>query len=107
MGAAPRPDAGEALRACFLHAMGASVGRGIGQLVGQRPAKDHRNRLLRLVRGGGQGRGRTVDLPIFRTRDVSPPSIVRVRDLHRGPDPNAAERGRTLLGRDLRRSGVG
>jgi hypothetical protein len=33
--------------------------------------------------GGGQGRGRTADLPIFRSLDNSSPITVNVRDLHR------------------------
>jgi hypothetical protein len=47
------------------------------------------------MRGGGQGRGRTADLPIFRAKDASPPSPAHVRDRHRGTDLNAVERGRT------------
>ncbi|MDT7791662.1 MAG: hypothetical protein QOD59_1098, partial [Mycobacterium sp.] len=42
-----------------------------------------------------QRRGRTADLPIFRSRDNSSPSHVNVRNLHRRIDPNADERGRT------------
>jgi hypothetical protein len=33
--------------------------------------------------------GRTSNLPIFRAKDASPPSLARVRDLHRSTDPNA------------------
>jgi len=34
------------------------------------------------MKRGDQQRGRTADLPIFRTRDNSSPKTVNVRDLH-------------------------
>ena len=40
---------------------------------------------------GRQGRRRTLDLPIFRTRDASPLSSTRIHDLHLSSDPNVAE----------------
>ena len=43
----------------------------------------------------GQGRGRTADLPIFRSLDNSSPNITQVRDLHFFIDLNADERRRT------------
>jgi hypothetical protein len=43
----------------------------------------------------GRGRGRTTDLPVFRTRDNSSSSNVNVRYLQRSIDLHAGERGRT------------
>jgi hypothetical protein len=51
--------------ACFVRAMKGSLSSGIGQSVGQRSSEEHQARPSMLVRGGGQGRGRTADLPIF------------------------------------------
>jgi hypothetical protein len=39
-----------------------------------------------------QGRGRTADLPIFRSPDNSSPNDVNVRDLHPRINPNTDER---------------
>ena len=78
--------------ACFLRAMRGRLSSGIGQSVGQRSSEDHRKSPFALFIGGGQGRGRTADLPIFRTRDNSSPNTVNVRDLHRCIDLNTDER---------------
>jgi hypothetical protein len=80
--------------ACLRATWASDSGR-IGQLVEQRSTEDRLKQTFMLVRGGGQGRGRTADLPIFRAKDASPPSPARVRDLHSSTDPNAAELGRT------------
>jgi hypothetical protein len=45
--------------------------------------------------GGGQGRGRTADLPIFRSWDNSSPNTVDVRDLRFFAGLNADELRRT------------
>ena len=67
--------------ACFLRAMWGSLSSRIGQSVGQRSTKDQQFRGFAHFRGGGQGRGRTTDLPIFRSWDNSSPSAVNVHDL--------------------------
>ena len=51
--------------------------------TGQRATIDHHGRLISPARGGGQGRGRTADLPIFRTPVLCPSSVGSVCDLRR------------------------
>ncbi len=46
------------------------------------------------MRGGGQGRGRTADLPIFRAWDDSPLRPAHVRDLRQSIEPTAGEQAR-------------
>jgi hypothetical protein len=92
MGAAPLPNASEVLRSLLPACHRASVSKEIGQLVGQRWTKDRQNRLMR---GGGQGRDRTVDLPIFRTPAQCPPPAGTVRDLRQNSLVVAGGRPRT------------
>src|SRR4051794_22268580 len=81
--------------ASFLRATRGSVSSRIGQSVGQRATKDHLGRPFAQVRGGGQGRGRTADLPIFRTTVIRSYSIATVHDVRRKIHPVIDERRRT------------
>jgi hypothetical protein len=73
----------------------------IGQSVGQRSILGLDEQEFSLVSRGGQGRGRTAVLPIFRSLDNSSPSNAHVRDLHRRIDLNINERRRTVTSQVL------
>lgn len=66
------------------------TGDGPEIVSGRRAMSERKRNSVYTDQNAGQWWGRTVDPPIFRTRDNSSPNNARVRDLHRSINPNWA-----------------